>query len=107
MEVGENGYEQDLAFDFAANGFTSAFMSNDIISFDVTSAPASQYPTSAGYWQVYQLFLNAPGGGFTQQGASPLYNQYYYTGFNGSTTTISVDYDAFEAAISPNRGTFR
>jgi hypothetical protein len=102
LDVHETGYKQDLAFDFAANGLTSQFLSNDIISFDVTSPPAGT--STAGYWQVYQLFLNAPGGGFSQIGASPLFNQYYYAGFAGSTTHISVNYDAYKASITANPG---
>jgi hypothetical protein len=95
-----NGYQQDLAFDFAANGDTSQFLANDVISFNVTSPPAGA--STSGYWQVYQLFLNAPGAGFTQIGGAPLYNQYYYAGFGGATTTISVNYDAFKAAMTGN-----
>ena len=102
LEVTETGYKQDLAYDFAANGLTSAFLANDAITFDLTSPPAGA--STAGYWQLYQVFLNAPGGGFTQIGAAPYYNQYYYSGFAGSTAHITINYDAYKATMSANPG---
>jgi PEP-CTERM motif len=94
-------YEQDLAYDFGVNGDIAQFMSNDVLSFTAT-APAAGAAT-AGYWQVYQVFLNGQGGSFSNVASStPVVNQYYYSGFGGATFNISINYDAYKATLASN-----
>ncbi len=99
------GYKQDVAFDFKGNGDLAAFLANDVLSFDVTAPSAAAENTTSGYWQPYDVIINAQGWGFnTIAPSTPLANQYYYAGFNGNTFTVSVNYDAVKAAIGSNPG---
>lgn len=102
LDVNHSGFAQDLAYDFVANGNVAQFMNNDVLSFDLTSPPAGT--STAGYWQIYDVDFNAQGAGFHGQATTPVYNQYYYTGFAGQTTTISINYDAYKATIAANPG---
>jgi len=100
----------DLGFDFVANGLTSQFLANDILSFQWEVAPGTE---STGYSQLYNIILNAPGAGFTSVGGSsgatsPLavttgtVNQ--NPPFSGQLNTVSINYDAYKAAITASPG---
>lgn len=97
LDVSHAGFASNLAYDFKANGHLADFMANDILSFDVT---APTFATNSGYWQVYNVALNSQGGGFASVGGtSPIYN--LYPPYNGQTGTVSINYDAYKALISP------
>ncbi len=98
----------DLGFDFVSNGLSAAFLANDILSFQWQVAPGNE---SSGYSQLYNIILNAPGGGYTAVGGSSgatsalavttgTFNQ--YPGFSGQINTVSINYDAYKAAILAN-----
>ena len=100
----------DLGYDFVANGLASQFMANDILTFQWETAPGSE---GSGYSQLYNLILNAPGPGFTDVGGSSgatsalavttgTVNQ--FPPFSGQLFTVSINYDAYKAAISANPG---
>jgi hypothetical protein len=104
------GSGADLGYDFVSNGLTSQFMANDIITFQWETAPGSE---ASGYSQLYNIILNAPGPGFTTVGGSggstsPLavttgtVNQ--FPPFSGQLFTVSINYDAYKAAITANPG---
>ena len=95
----------DLGFDFAANGLTSQFFANDLITFQWEVAPGTE---SSGYSQFYNIILNAPGPGFTTIGGSggttsPLATVtgtvQQFPPFNGQLNTVTINYDAYKAAI--------
>ena len=100
----------DLGYDFAANGFTSQFLANDIITFDWIVPPSS---TTGGYSQLYNIILNGAGAGYDVVGGSsgatsslatvtgPV-NQ--YPSFSGQVNQVSINYDAFKAALSASPG---
>jgi hypothetical protein len=98
----------DLGFDFVANGLASQFLANDIITFQWEVAPGSQ---SSGFSQLYNIILNAPGGGFTTVGGSggttsPLAvttgTVQQFPPFSGQLNTVTINYDAYKAAILAN-----
>ena len=102
-----------LGFDFAANGLTSTFLADDILTFNWEVPPSS---ATAGYSQLYNIILNAPGGGFTTVGGSggttsPLatttgtVNQGLFAGFASPVNTVSINYDNYKAAILANTTT--
>ena len=97
----------DLGYDFAANGLTSTFLADDLLTFTWEVPPNT---ATAGYSQLYNIILNAPGGGYTVVGGSggttsPLatttgtVNQGLYAGFNSPANTVTINYDAYKAAI--------
>jgi hypothetical protein len=100
------GSGADLGFDFAANGLAAQFMANDILTFNWEVAPGNE---GSGYSQLYNIVLNAPGPGYTGVGGSsgatsPLavttgtVNQ--YPGYSGQLNTVSINYDAYKAAMT-------
>jgi hypothetical protein len=104
------GSGADLGYDFVANGLASQFMANDILTFNWEVAPGTE---ASGFAQFYNIILNAPGAGFTtvggsSGGTSPLavttgtVNQ--FPGFSGQLNTVSINYDAYKAAISASPG---
>jgi PEP-CTERM motif len=96
----------DLGYDFAANGMTSQFLANDIITFQWEVAPGTE---SSGYSQFYNIILNAPGGGFkiiggtggttNPQLAVTTGTVQQFPGFSGQLNTVSINYDGYKAAI--------
>jgi hypothetical protein len=101
----------DLGFDFVANGLTSQFLANDIITFQWEVAPGTE---SSGFAQFFNIILNAPGGGFTTVGGSggstsPLAvttgTVQQFPGFSGQLNTVSINYDGYKAAILANTST--
>jgi len=95
-----------LGYDFNSNGLATQFMANDVITFQWEVAPGNE---ATGYSQLYNIILNAPGPGYTTVGGSsgatsPLatvtgpVNQ--YPGFTGQINTVSINYDAFKAAMT-------
>lgn len=96
----------DLGYDFVPNGHLTDFMNNDVLSFDWEAPPGA----TAGYTQLYQIVLNAPGAGYTAVDgyAAPFNNadenQYSYNGYNGITHHVTLNYDAYKAQISANPG---
>ena len=95
----------DLGYDFVANGLTAQFFANDILTFQWEVAPGTE---TSGYAQLYNIILNAPGPGYTGVGGSsgatsPLavttgtVNQ--FPPFSGQLNTVSINYDAYKAAI--------
>lgn len=95
----------DLGYDFVANGHLTDFMNNDVLSFDWEAPPGS----TAGFTQIYQVVLNAPGAGYQGvdgygQTSNPDLNQYSYSGYNGITHHYTFNYDAYKAQISANPG---
>jgi hypothetical protein len=105
------GTGADLGFDFVANGLASQFLANDVLTFQWEVAPGNE---ATGFAQLYNIILNAPGGGFTNVGGSsgstsPLavttgtVNQ--YPPFSGQVNTVSINYDAYKAAILANTST--
>ena len=100
-----------LGYDFVANGMRSQFLANDILSFTWEAAPGTE---TSGYSQLYNVILNAPGGGFTTVGGSSggtstlavttgTVNQ--FPPFSGQLNTVSINYDAYKAAILANTST--
>jgi hypothetical protein len=94
-----------LGYDFVSNGLAAQFLANDVITFQWETAPGSE---GSGYSQLYNIILNAPGPGFTtvggsSGGTSPLaittgtVNQ--FPPFSGQLNTVSINYDAYKAAI--------
>jgi hypothetical protein len=99
-----------LGYDFVANGLAAQFMANDVITFQWEVAPGNE---ASGYSQLYNIILNAPGPGFKTVGGSsgatsPLavttgtVNQ--FPPFSGQLNTVSINYDAYKAAISASPG---
>jgi hypothetical protein len=104
------GSGASLGYDFVANGLLAQFMANDVITFQWETAPGNQ---ASGYSQLYNIILNGPGPGFTTVGGSsgatsPLatvtgtVNQ--FPPFNGQLFTVSINYDAYKAALSASPG---
>jgi hypothetical protein len=100
-----------LGYDFVANGMGAQFLANDVITFNWEVAPGTQ---ATGFSQLFNIILNAPGGGFTTVGGqggttSPLavttgtVNQ--FPPFSGQLNTVSINYDAYKAAILANTST--
>jgi hypothetical protein len=100
----------DLGYDFVANGMLAQFMANDVITFQWETAPGNQ---ASGYSQLYNIILNGPGPGFKTVGGSsgatsPLatvtgtVNQ--FPPFSGQLFTVSINYDAYKAALSASPG---
>jgi hypothetical protein len=95
-----------LGYDFKANGLATEFMNDDQLSFDWEVAPSS---TSSGYSQLYNIVLNAPGGGFkTVAGSSnPSPNLGTGTvnqnpGYTGQVNHVVINYDSYKALITAN-----
>jgi hypothetical protein len=104
------GSGADLGYDFVSNGLTSQFLANDIITFNWETAPNA---AATGFSQLFNIILNAQGAGFTTVGGSggstsPLavttgtVNQ--FPPFSGQEFTVSINYDAYKAAIAANPG---
>jgi hypothetical protein len=98
----------DLGFDFKASGLATQFLANDVLTFNWEVPPSA---TTSGYSQLYNIILNAPGAGFVGVGGSsgatsPLavttgtVNQ--NPTYSGQLNTVSINYDAYKAAISAN-----
>jgi hypothetical protein len=101
----------DLGYDFAANGMTSQFLANDIITFQWEVAPGTE---SSGFSQFFNIILNAPGGGFTTVGGSggstspkavTTGTVQQFPAFSGQLNTVSINYDVYKAAILANTST--
>jgi hypothetical protein len=107
LSVTHDGYAGNvLAFDFAAQGDLAQLLANDVLSFTVTWPSAAAIGTSGGFSQIYGVVLNGPGVGYTGigGGSSGIWNQYYYSGFGGSSQTFNINYDALKPEISLTDG---
>ena len=104
------GSGADLGYDFVASGNIAQFMANDIITFQWETGPGAE---GSGYSQFYNIILNGQGAGFTTVGGSsgatsPLatvtgtVNQ--FPPFSGQLFTVSINYDAYKAALAANPG---
>ena len=100
------GSGTDVGFDFAATGNTAAFQANTQIEFDWEVVPSA---APAGYSQLYQFVLNAPGPGFTGFGGSSGSTSALATAtgtvqqfppFSGQVNHVVIDYTAFKAALT-------
>ncbi len=96
--VEQSGYAQSLSFQLDAAGKT-AFMNNSVFSVDIT-VPASGGVYTAGYTNIEEVAMNAPGAGFTAVASgTPL--QFYWWGSAGERTeTLVIDYSAFREAVT-------
>ena len=92
------GYAQTLSFQLDA-AQKAVFMNNSYFSIDVTVA-ASGGVYTAGYTNIEEVAMNAPGPGFTAVASgTPL--QFYWWGSAGERTeTLIVDYSDFRDAIT-------
>jgi len=90
VNIGANtGFDNALVFDFAAQGLTSAFKANDIISFNVTYTAQSN---GSGQNKMTQWTINSgPSGGFEQQS-----NTTGDMALNGYPTTSQVTFNVTE-----------
>jgi hypothetical protein len=100
----------DLGYDFVQQGTGAQFLANDEIVFDWI-VPVSS--ATGGYSQLYNIILNAQGGGFKTVGGSsgatsPLatvtgtVNQ--NPSFAGQVNQVTINYDAYKATIASNPG---
>lgn len=98
LHVNQAGYTQSLALRLDTAG-RAAFMANSIFSIDVSVA-ASGGDYTAGYTNIEQVAMNAPGPGFVAvTGDTPL--QFYWWGTAGARTqTLVIDYSAFRQQIT-------
>jgi hypothetical protein len=91
-----------LGFDFLSQpNLRQAFLDNSQLEFDWYAPPDPS--TSSGYSQLFNIVLNSQGGGYTNVAGysmgQDIYNQYYYTGYNGSLHHIVVDYSAYKTTV--------
>jgi hypothetical protein len=100
----------DLAYDFVTNGLASQFLANDILTFSWEVPPSA---TGSGFSQLFNIIFNAPGAGFHNVGGSGggTFAGVTVTGtvnqnppYNGQVNTVSINYDAYKAAISASPG---
>jgi MYXO-CTERM domain-containing protein len=103
FDGGQSGGE-DVGYDFVTNGNAAAFMANDILTFNWI-VPVSSTPS--GFNQIFNVVLNAPGGGFKTVGGQALADNSTddeNPPYDGRVNTISINYDAYKATISANPG---
>ncbi len=101
LVVTHSGYNQSLAvkLEYVAGGM-SDFWKYDEIQFQMT-VPVDN-SNGSGYSQIYQLFVNAPGWGFTNIASAkpvPGSNFYFYTDSGQRTATVTVSYAAVLSAM--------
>lgn len=98
LHVNQAGYAQRLALRLNAAGRT-AFMANSVFSIDVSVA-ASDGVYTAGYTNIEEVAMNAPGAGF-QAVASQTPLQFYWWGTAGARTqTLTINYSDFRQAVT-------
>jgi hypothetical protein len=99
-----------LGFDMLSQNLRSAFLEHDQLEFDWYAPPDPN--STSGWSQIWNVILNTQGGGFgnvdgysqNNPNANPpvdksQFNQFYFTGFNGSLKHIVVDYSAYKNLI--------
>lgn len=99
LRVDQSGWAQSLAIKLDA-AQRAAFMSSFLFEVDV-SVRANDGSISGGYSQIFAVYMNAAGPGWTDVTPSgvPL-NFYWWPGSPQRTQTLSVDYTAFRNAIT-------
>src|ERR1019366_2859854 len=100
LPTGNANYIAALGNDLQANGLASTFLADDVLSFDVTFAPSNG--TASGLDQIIQLTLNSGTGGYHNLPVTA--SQGYYPSYAGSTTHVSVNYDAYKAPMGGSTG---
>src|SRR5205823_4263253 len=94
-----------------SNNLRAAFLANNQIEFDWEQVPNGG---SSGFSQLYNIILNSQGGGFTNVDGYSMgnnnMNQFYFTGYNGNTHHIVVDYTNYKntilASANPDGGNY-
>jgi len=77
------------------------FLANNTFSIEFTAAPSEV----GGWNQIYNVALNSQNYGWHDMFAtSPAVNYYYWTGSPLRTTTLTFDYTAAKAVMTPSEG---
>lgn len=98
LRVDQAGWAQSLAIQLDA-AQRAAFMSSSTFSIDV-SVRANDGTIEGGYSQIYAVYMNAAGPGWTEVAGGVPLNFYWWPGSPERTQTLSVDYSAFRDAIT-------
>ena len=108
LEISIPGYYQGLSIElenFA--GGNAAFLTNHLLSFTFSVPPAAESGSTSGWSQIYQLFINASGYGFTQQpfttftetgdtgdNQAGMPNYYFTSNSPARSQVVTVDYSS-------------
>jgi hypothetical protein len=98
LRVDQAGWAQSLAIKLDA-AQRAAFMSSSTFSVDV-SVRANDGTIEGGYSQIYAVYMNADGPGWTEVAGGVPLNFYWWPGSPERTQTLSVDYSSFRDAIT-------
>ncbi len=73
------------------------FLANNVFAIDYSVAAG----TTGGWNEIYQIYMNGPGAGWTEVGGSTPVSHYdFWDGSAERTTTIEIDYTTFRDALS-------
>jgi len=97
LEVQQTGWSQSLAVSLNSTQ-TAALMANTQFQIDMTVAAGA---FTSGYAQVYAVYMNGPGAGWTTVASGTPLNFYFWTGSPTRTATLTVNYSSFAAALTP------
>jgi hypothetical protein len=98
LEVDQAGNSQSLGITLDPAQKT-AFMNSNLFSFDFSVA-ASGGVYTAGWTQIYRIYMNAPGPSWTDVTGAAVGNFYWWGSAGERTQTVSVDYTNFRNAIT-------
>lgn len=98
LRVDQSDWAQSLAIKLNAEQ-RAAFMANSIFSMDV-SVRANDGTIQEGYSQIYAVYMNADGPGWTEVAGGNPVNFYWWPGSGQRTETLTVDYSAFRDQIT-------
>lgn len=98
LDVAGSGWKQSLAISMGGSQ-VAAFLGNTTFQIDVSVA-ASGGVYTAGYSEIDSVAMNAGGPGYTTLVSGNPITYYWWGSAGARTTTLSVDYTAFKAAMT-------
>lgn len=98
LRVDQSGWAQSLAIKLNAEQ-RAVFMKSSTFSMDV-SVRANDGTITGGYSQIYAVYMNAAGPGWTEVAGGTPVNFYWWPGSGQRTETLTVDYSAFRDQIT-------
>ncbi|HOM61548.1 MAG TPA: PEP-CTERM sorting domain-containing protein [Anaerohalosphaeraceae bacterium] len=98
LRVDQSGWAQSLAIKLNAEQ-RAVFMKSSTFSMDV-SVRANDGTITGGYSQIYAVYMNAAGPGWTEVAGGNPVNFYWWPGSGQRTATLTVDYSAFRDQIT-------
>jgi len=117
LKITQAGWNQNLRLNLHNNPpLMEAFMSNQLLSFAFSVPAAAETGSTSGYSQIYAVYLNADGLGWTQipwslatatgwtynNGQDGMPNFYFWEGAPARTQTVVINYSSYLSQISEN-----